>query len=167
MGDVALDVDVAIDDQGGVEVAGRQRQQVRLFAFMALQRRFLEVAQDADVGDVRQPPGGHLVEMLQRVEGAAVEQAGFDIVELAFDFAFGLRPAHAAGLRPEAVVGGEGQELGVVEGAVGVVPQDHRLEVVVQADAGDAAQMMEGLHVLAQVVGRSIDSTKRRYCRRE
>ena len=36
MGDVALDVDVAIDDQGRVEVAGRQRQQVRLFAFMAL-----------------------------------------------------------------------------------------------------------------------------------
>ena len=28
MGDVALDVDVAIDDQGGVEVAGGQRQQV-------------------------------------------------------------------------------------------------------------------------------------------
>ena len=32
MGDVALDVDVAIDDLGRVEVAGRQRQQVRLFA---------------------------------------------------------------------------------------------------------------------------------------
>ena len=40
---------------------------------MTLERRFLEVAQDADIGDVRQPPGGHLVEMLQRVEGAAVE----------------------------------------------------------------------------------------------
>ena len=88
--------------------------------------------------------------MLQRVEGAAVEQAGFDVVELALDFALGLRPAHAAGLRPEAVVRGEGEELGVVQGAVGVVPQHHRLEVVVQADAGDAAQMMEGLHVLAQ-----------------
>ena len=42
--DVALDVDVAIDDLGGVEVAGRQRQQVRLFALMTLERRFLEVA---------------------------------------------------------------------------------------------------------------------------
>ena len=88
--------------------------------------------------------------MLQRVEGAAVEQAGFDIVEFAFDFALGLRPAHAAGLRAEAVVGGEGQELRVVEGAVGIVTQHHRLEVVVQADAGDAAQVMEGMHVLAQ-----------------
>ena len=98
--------------------------------------------------------------MLQRVEGAAVEQAGFDIVELALDFALGLRPAHAAGLRAEAVVRGEGEELGVVEGAVGVVPQHHRLEVVVQADAGDAAQMMEGVHVLAQASSAS-PSTRR------
>ena len=88
--------------------------------------------------------------MLQRVEGAAVEQAGFDVVELPFDFALGLRPANAAGLRPEAVVRGEGEELGVVERAVGVMPQHHRFEVVVQADAGDAAQVMEGMHVLAQ-----------------
>ena len=88
--------------------------------------------------------------MLQRVEGAAIEQVGFDIVEFAFDFALGLRPADAAGLGAEAVVGGEGEELGIVEGAVGVVAQDHRFEVVVQADAGDAAEMMEGLHVLAQ-----------------
>ena len=123
MGDVAFDVDVAIDDQGGVEVAAWQRQQVRLFALVTLQRRFLEVAQHALVGDVCQPPGGHLVEMLQRLEGAAIEQAGFDIEELAFDFAFGLRPAHAAGLGAEAVVRGEGEELGIVEGAVGIVTQ--------------------------------------------
>ena len=150
MGDVALDVDVAIDDLGGVEVAGRQRQQVRLFALMTLQRRFLEVAQDADVGDVVQPPGGHLVEMLQRVEGAAVEQAGFDIEHLPLDFALRLGPADTARLRAEAVVRGEGQELGVVEDAVGVVTQHDRFEVVVQADARHAAEMMEGMHVLPQ-----------------
>ena len=141
---------MAIDDQGGVEVAGRQRQQVRLLAGMTLARRFLEVAQDTDIGDLGQPPRGHLVEMLQRVEGAAVEQAGFDVEELAFDFALGLRPANAARLRAEAVVRGEGEELGVVQRAVGVVPEHHRFEVVVQADAGDAAQVMEGMHVLAQ-----------------
>ena len=87
--------------------------------------------------------------MFQRFEGAAVEQAGLDVEELPFDFALGLRPAHAAGLRPEAVVRGEGQELGVVERTVGVVTQDDHLEVVVQADAGHAAQVMEGAHVLA------------------
>jgi hypothetical protein len=30
------------------------------------------------------------------------------------------------------------------------VPQDHGLEVVVEADAGNAAQVMEGMHMLAQ-----------------
>jgi hypothetical protein len=73
MREVALDAHVAINDLGGVEVAPRQGQQVRLFALMTLPRRFLEVAQDTDISDVGQPPSGHLVEMLQRVEGAAVE----------------------------------------------------------------------------------------------
>src|SRR5271154_6449254 len=112
--DITLDVDVAIEELGGVEVAGRQGQQVRLFALMTLQRRFLEVTQDAHVGDAPQPAGGHLVEMLQGVEGATIEQVGFDIEELALDLALGLWAAHAAGLRTEAVVGGEGEELGVV-----------------------------------------------------
>ena len=150
MGDVALDVDVAIDDQGGVEVAGGQRQEVRLFALMTLQRRFLEVAQDAHVSNVLQPPGGHLVEMLQRVEGAAIEQAGLDIKELPLHFSLGLRPANLAGLRAEAIVGGEGQELGVVENAVGIVAEHDRLEIVVEADAGHAAKVMKGLDVVTQ-----------------
>ena len=51
IGDEAFDVDMAIDDQGRVEVAGRQRQQVRLLALMTLERRFLEVAQDTHIGD--------------------------------------------------------------------------------------------------------------------
>ena len=100
--DVALDVDVAIDDLGGVEVAGRQRQQVRLFALMTLERRFLEVAQDADIGDAVQPPGGHLVEMLQRVEGAAIEQTGFDIENFrsTLPLVCGRRTRQACGRKP-------------------------------------------------------------------
>ena len=115
---------------------------------MSLERRLLEVAQDADIGDALKPPRGHLVEMLQRLEGATVEQVGFDISEVAFDFAFRLRAAHAAGLWSEAVMRGEGKELGIIEGAVGIVTQHHGFEVVVQADAGDAAEMMEGMHML-------------------
>ena len=46
---------------------------------MQLQRRLTGCAQLADVGDLGQPPGGGLIEMLQRREGAAVEQAGLDI----------------------------------------------------------------------------------------
>ena len=90
MRDVAIDADMAIDDLGGVEVAAGQRQEVRLFALMTIDRRLVEVAQDADIGDGLEPVGGHLVEMLQRLEGAAIEQAGFDISEVAFDFAFRL-----------------------------------------------------------------------------
>jgi hypothetical protein len=117
---------------------------------MTLQRRFLEVPQEANIGDALQPHRGHLVEVLQGVEGAAIKQAGLDVEELAFDLALRLRPPYPARLRFEAVVGGEGQELGVVQGALGVAPEHHGLEVVVQADAGDAAQMMERPHMLVQ-----------------
>ena len=47
-------------------------------------------------------------------------------------------------------MGGEGEELRIVQGAVGVMAQDHGLEVVVQTGPGGAAQMMKGVHVLAQ-----------------
>jgi len=94
--------------------------------------------------------GGHLVEMLQRVEAATIEQAGFGIEEFSLDFPLRLWPSDAARLRTEAVVRGEGEELGVVERAVGIMTQHHRFEVVVQADAGDAAQVMESMHVFAQ-----------------
>ena len=36
VGDIALDVDMAINDQGRVEVAGRQRQQFGSFTLMSL-----------------------------------------------------------------------------------------------------------------------------------
>ena len=64
MRDVALDIDVAIEELSRVEVAGRQRQEVRLFDDVTLKRRLLEVAHDAQIGDVREPPRGHFVEML-------------------------------------------------------------------------------------------------------
>src|SRR5271165_3996780 len=98
---------------------------------MPLARRFLEVTQDTNVRNIGQPLVGHLVEMFQRVEGPAIEQAGFDIKKLAFAFSFCLWAANAAGLRAEAVVRGKGEELRVVNWAIGIVPQDHRLEVVV------------------------------------
>ena len=147
MRDVAIDADMAIDDLGGVEVAAWQRQEVWLFALVTLPRRFLEVTQDTFVCDGLQPVGGHLVEMFQRLEGAAIEQAGFDIGEVAFDFSFRLRAANTAGLGSEAIVGGEGEEFGIIEGAVGIVPQHHGFEVVIQTDPGDTAEMMKGMHV--------------------
>ena len=150
IGDVAFDVDVAIKDQSGIEVGAGQRQEVRLLAFPAFAWRFLEVPQTTHVGDLGEPPRGDLVEMFQGIEGAAIQEASFDVVELAFDLAFGLGPTHLAGPGTEAVVGGKGQETGIVDRAVGVVTQHHRLEVVVQAHACQAAEVMEGVHVLTQ-----------------
>ena len=145
MRDEALDVDVAIDDQGGVKVAGGQRQEVWLFALMALQRRFLEVAQAAHVGDAGEPPSRHLVEMLQRVERPAIEQASLGIKELSLHFSFRLGPANAAGLRSKTVMGGEGQGLGIVENAVGIMAEHDRLEIVVETDAGGGLAICDPL----------------------
>ena len=146
----AFDIHVAIDDERGVEVAGRQRQQMRPFAFVAVAGRLLEVAHRMHIGNGRQPLGRDFVEVVERVEGAAVEQADLGIVEFSLDFSLRLGASHAAGLGSEAVVGGEGEELRVVQRPFGVVPDDHRLEVVVEARPGHAAEVMEGVHVLAQ-----------------
>src|SRR5262249_32107928 len=86
----------------------------------------------------------------QRLERAAVEQARLDVRELPLDLPLGLRPPRLAGPRFEAIVRGEGQELRVIQRAVGVVPQDHRLEVVVQAGSRHAAQRPEGVDLLTQ-----------------
>ena len=88
--------------------------------------------------------------MLQRVERPAIEQASLDIKELSLHFSLRLRPANAAGLRSKAVMGGEGQELGIVENAVGIVAEHDRLEIVVETDAGHATKVMEGLDMLTQ-----------------
>ena len=93
----AFDIDMAIDDERRVEVAGRQRQQVRSFALVAVARRFLEVTHHMHIGDGRQPLGRDFVEMVERVEGAAVEQTDFDVVEFPLDFALRLRAVAPAG----------------------------------------------------------------------
>ena len=72
---------------------------MRAFLGMPIEGPLLGLAMHADVGDVGQPPGGHLVEMFQGAEGAAVEQACFDVIKRPFDLAFGLAAADAAGLR--------------------------------------------------------------------
>ena len=45
------------------------------FLLMQLQWCLGGVPQFADVGDVGQPPGGDLIEMVQGLEAAAIEQA--------------------------------------------------------------------------------------------
>src|SRR5262249_2001087 len=139
---------------------------------------------DAHVGDLGQPPGGHLVEVGQRAEGAAAEQVGLGVIERPFHLPLSLGAPRPAGDGPEAggggegqggrgrdghgaVVGGEGEEGVVIDGHVAVVAGDHHLEVVVQAGGGHAAEVLEGAHVLPQGRLEVLASTKRRYWRRE
>ena len=101
------------------------------------------------VGHFRQPPGGHLVEMLQGAELAAAQEVRFHEVKRPFHFAFRLRPPGTAGHRPEAVMRGEGQKAGVVDRLVAVVTRHDDLHVIVETGGGHASKVLEGPHVFA------------------
>ena len=88
--------------------------------------------------------------MIERGEGAAVEQAGFHIREGAFHLPFRLGPAGPAGYRSEAVVGGERQEPRIVDRHVVFVAGHDDLHIVIQAGGRHSPQVLEGPQVLAQ-----------------
>ena len=103
----------------------------------------------AHVGHFFQPPGGHLVEVLQRAELATAEQVFLHKTELSLDLTLGLWPPTPTGHRPEAVVSGERQEAGVVDRLAVLVTGHHRFHVVVQAGGSHAVHVLEGVDVLA------------------
>ena len=144
-----LGVDGAVDDLGGVERPCRQRDQVGPFLGMAIDRPRLGLAVDADVGDLGQPPGRGLVQVLQAAEGPAAKQARFDISKGSLDLPFRLGPPGTAGHRAKAVMGRERQEPRVVDRLVAVVAADHDFHVVIEARRRDPAQVLEGADVLA------------------
>ena len=82
--------------------------------------------------------------MFQGVEGAAIEEAAFDIVKMAFDLTLRLGPPHLAGPGAEAIVRGKGQETGIVDRAVGVVTQHHWLDERQFVDAVAVAMITPG-----------------------
>ncbi len=148
--DVAFDVDDAVVDDGNVIRRGRQRDQVGELLRMPVEWSLLGLSMNAHVGDIGQPPGGDLVEMFQRAKRPAIQQALFRIIKRPFHLPFRLAAAHAASVRGEAIVRGEGEELGIVERPFIAVPQHHNLHVVVQAGSGHTAQMFKSADVLAQ-----------------
>src|SRR5712692_9523463 len=113
------------------------------------QRRLFGLAVNPHVGNVLQPPSCNLIELFQRVEGAAVEQADLDKVHAFFDFALGLRAPPLASPGFETVVGGESQKAWVVNRPLVVVPQDDDLLVVVEAGGSDALEMDKGTGMFA------------------
>src|SRR6185437_5593784 len=110
----------------------------------------LRLAVNADIGHRRKPLSRDFVEMIERREGAAIEQVRFDVRKMSFDLPLGLASPDATGPRRESVMRGEGQELGVVQRPLVAVPQDYYLHVVVQAGAGGAAEVFKGADVFAQ-----------------
>jgi hypothetical protein len=120
-----------------------------LLASMAIERSLFGLALDAHVGHVGQPPPGDIVEMIQRAERPAVEQARLDIGEEPLLLALGLGPPRQTGKGLESIVRGERQEKRIVEWTFLVVTQHHDLYVVVEANRRYALQVLDGADVLA------------------
>ena len=98
--DEALDVGEPIEDLGRVIGLSGQGNQMRSFFGIAVDRPLLGLAMDLDVGNMGQPPGGHLVEVSQIAEGPAVEQVLLDKIKLPLHAPFG--PCAGAASRPTA-----------------------------------------------------------------
>ena len=64
----ALGVDGSVDDFRSIKGPRRQRQQVRLFLRVPIHGTCLGLAMDVHVGDLGQPPGRGLVQVLQGME---------------------------------------------------------------------------------------------------
>ena len=135
----ALSVDAAVDDLGVVERPRRQRYEVGLFLGVSIHRTCLGVAMDVHIGDLGQPPGGRLVQVLQGMEAPATEQAGFDISKMSFNFSLGLGPPGPTGDWSKTVVGRERQEPCIVDGFIAVVPAHHDFHVVIKTGCRDSA----------------------------
>ena len=105
---------------------------------------------EALVGNGQDPVHQALVEMIQRVEGLASQEA-LDVLHARFDLALGLGPVGSAQPRPEAPVGAEVPEDGVPldPAAFEVAGKHDRPGVVVEQLVGDAPEVLEGLLVTA------------------
>ena len=78
----------AVENLGGIVGSRRQTQQVRFLFLVEIDGPALGFPVHVQVGDFRKPECRGLVEVLQRSEGAAVEQVGFDVGKGPFHFTF-------------------------------------------------------------------------------
>ena len=104
---------------------------------------------DAHVGGFGEPAHRHLVQMLERGEGAAIQQVRFHILKRSLDFAFRLRTMRPAGPWLKTVMGGESEKAGVIDGLVAVVTGHHHLHVVVETGRGQSLEVFEGADMFA------------------
>ena len=103
--DKPFGIDIPVENLRGVVRLCRQRQKARLFFRMPIQRTCLGLPMNVYISNLGQPPFGRVVQVLQRKESPATQQAGFDIVEMSFYLPLGLWPARTAGNRSKTIMG--------------------------------------------------------------
>ena len=138
------------DDRVGVEGASRQRSQTGAFDEQSLARALAGGGVDAVVGDLVAPLRRLGADVVERAEGAAVEERVADVLDGALDAALGLGVAHGGGGGLEQVVTGEREQTRVELHRGADVVQDGALEVVVENLARHAPEELQGAAVHQQ-----------------
>src|SRR5205807_8306790 len=98
--------------------------------------------------DGGQPVEGLGIEVGVAREAAAIEEALAHVANGPLDFALGLGAVRPAGADAEAPVGGEAQELGILDDAPAlgtVIVDDHGLQLIEEQLGRDTAEEVEGL----------------------
>src|SRR6267154_224482 len=94
-----------------------------------------------------EPAGALIGQVGVAQEGPAVEEIAAEVADGPLHLALGLRPEGTARADPEAPVGGEAEELGILEqppAAGAVVFENHALHLIEEDLAGHAAERGEG-----------------------
>jgi hypothetical protein len=152
----AVSGDTALQGQHAVEGAGRQRLEVGALLGEMLGDDALGSGVPTAVGELIQPLGELDVQVLEIAEAAGQEEVLAHVAEGPFDFALGFGAVRLAGLRQEAVVAGQGEELGIVGDALGRLigvfdlAQHGGFHAVVEDLFRHAAEAVEGGDVAAE-----------------
>lgn len=135
-----------VEYQRRVATARQRLQQPPLVAIEAHLWRLAGRAVHAHIGDAIQPLLALLIEVGIMQKGAAVDEVAAHVANRAFHLALGLRAIGTTGARPEAPVGGEAEELEIVDQRAAFEPQvagDHRLHLIEEQLLGHAAEIGE------------------------
>ncbi len=143
--------DAAPEAEDGVERPGRQTLEGGPLIGEVLDDDPPRGAVQAAVGHLVEPLGELGVQVVEVAEAAGEEEVLADVAERPLDLALGLCPVGPAGLEDEAVVGGEGQQLVVVDDAALIdLAEDSGAHAVVEDLLGHAAEVVKGGDVAAQ-----------------
>src|ERR1700688_4672819 len=104
---------------------------------------------DAHIGRFCEPAHRHLVQVVQRREGAAIQQVGLHILKRSLYLALGLRTMRAASPWLEGVMSGESEKAGVIDGLVAVVTRYYHFHVVVETSRRQSLEVFKSADVFA------------------